>query len=65
MSVGITQAQACRVALLIAQHGAMLWLEPTDRRDFVAVREAGASAPFAFVDADGVEYSRLPMRVVE
>lgn len=62
--VGVTVAQLAQVTLLIAQDGgSMLFVEPTNKRDYLAVRRAGDDAPTWFVDRDGLTYSRMPFRV--
>jgi hypothetical protein len=53
-SVAINAAQSARISLAIAQDcQSLVWVESTDKRDWVALRRAGDDRPYAYVDRDG------------
>lgn len=63
MDISVTPAQCARLALMMAQgspSSSLLYLEPCGHRDWLAVRDPGASTPCAYIDRDGLSYSRLP-----
>ncbi len=60
-SIALSAAQCARIALTIAQNcQSLIWVEPTDKREYIALHRAGDPSPMMYIDRDGMSYDRMP-----